>query len=108
MFGDGSLTFQEYAMGESLPLSAIHDAVLEFLRDRDDAVLYGAQDLSGAQTPEPPPDRCAPRGRAAAGKAHQQSVGGVARGIDRRQDDEHDRPPAQSEGTYRSGRPVSP
>jgi hypothetical protein len=43
MFGDGSLTFQEYAMGESLPLSAIHDGVLEFLRDRDDAVLYGAQ-----------------------------------------------------------------
>src|SRR5260370_1969683 len=43
MFGDGSLTFQEYAMGEALPLSAIHDAVLEFLHDRDDAVLYGAQ-----------------------------------------------------------------
>jgi Nucleotidyl transferase AbiEii toxin, Type IV TA system len=43
MFGDGSLTFHEFAMGEPLPLSAIHDAVLEFLRDRDDAVLYGAQ-----------------------------------------------------------------
>src|SRR5947209_15796467 len=43
MFGDGSLTFQEFAMGEPLPLATIHDAVLEFLRGRDDAVLYGAQ-----------------------------------------------------------------
>jgi hypothetical protein len=30
-------------MRESLPLATIHDAVLEFLRGRDDAVLYGAQ-----------------------------------------------------------------
>lgn len=43
MFGDGSLTFQEFAMRESLPLATIHDAVLEFMRGRDDAVLYGAQ-----------------------------------------------------------------
>jgi hypothetical protein len=43
MFGDGSLTFREFAMNEPLPLATIHDAVLEFLRDRDDAVLYGAQ-----------------------------------------------------------------
>src|SRR6266478_2137368 len=43
MFGDGSLTFQEFAMREPLPLAVIHDAVLEFLRGRDDAVLYGAQ-----------------------------------------------------------------
>jgi predicted nucleotidyltransferase len=43
MFGDGSLTFREFAMREPLPLATIHDAVLEFLRDRDDAVLYGAQ-----------------------------------------------------------------
>src|SRR6266853_834969 len=43
MFGDGCLTFQEFVMREPLPLSVIHDAVLEFLRDRDDAVLYGAQ-----------------------------------------------------------------
>jgi hypothetical protein len=43
MFGDGSLTFREFAMKEPLPLATIHDAVLEFLRDRDDAVLYGAQ-----------------------------------------------------------------
>ena len=43
MFGDGPLTFQEFAMREPLPLATIHDAVLEFLRGRDDAVLYGAQ-----------------------------------------------------------------
>lgn len=43
MFGDGSLTFQEFAMGEKLPLATIQDAVLEFLRGRNDAVLYGAQ-----------------------------------------------------------------
>ena len=30
-------------MREPLPLATIQDAVLEFLRDRDDAVLYGAQ-----------------------------------------------------------------
>jgi hypothetical protein len=43
MFGDGPLTFREFAMREPLPLATIHDAVLEFLRGRDDAVLYGAQ-----------------------------------------------------------------
>src|SRR6266404_5165831 len=43
MFGDGALTFREFAMREPLPLATIHDAVLEFLRGRDDAVLYGAQ-----------------------------------------------------------------
>ena len=43
MFGDGSLTFREFAMREPLPLATIHDAVLEFLRGRKDAVLYGAQ-----------------------------------------------------------------
>src|SRR5881227_168484 len=42
MFGDGSLTFQEHIMREPLPLAAIHDAVLEFLQDREDAVLCGA------------------------------------------------------------------
>lgn len=30
-------------MGERLPLATIHDAVLGFLRGRDDAALYGAQ-----------------------------------------------------------------
>lgn len=43
MFGDGSLTFREFAMHEPLPLATIHDAVLEFMRGRKDAVLYGAQ-----------------------------------------------------------------
>ncbi len=43
MFGDGSLTFREFIMREPLPLATIHDAVLEFLRGRTDAVLFGAQ-----------------------------------------------------------------
>src|SRR5438270_1314579 len=43
MFGDGSLTFREFAMGEPLPLATIQQAVLEFLRGRDDAVIFGAQ-----------------------------------------------------------------
>ena len=43
MFGDGPLTFREFMMGEKVPLATVHDAVLEFLRGRDDAVLYGAQ-----------------------------------------------------------------
>ncbi|MBW3540952.1 MAG: nucleotidyl transferase AbiEii/AbiGii toxin family protein [Planctomycetes bacterium] len=43
MFGDGALAFREFAMGEPIPLAGIHDAVLEYLRGRDDAVLHGAQ-----------------------------------------------------------------
>lgn len=43
MFGDGALTFREFILGERLPLATVHDAVLEFLRGRDDAVLFGAQ-----------------------------------------------------------------
>ena len=43
MFGDGALTFWEFAMREPLPLATIHDAVLEFLRGKDDAALFGAQ-----------------------------------------------------------------
>src|ERR1700678_1357869 len=42
MFGDGSLTFREFAMREPLPLAKIQDAVLEVLRGRTDAVLFGA------------------------------------------------------------------
>ena len=37
MFGDGSLTFREFMTREPHPLATIHDAVLEFLRGRDDA-----------------------------------------------------------------------
>lgn len=36
------LTFQEFMTHETLPLSQIHGAVLEFLQGRDDAVLFGA------------------------------------------------------------------
>ena len=43
MFGDGALTFREFAMREPVPLATIHDAVLQFLRGRNDAVLFGAQ-----------------------------------------------------------------
>src|SRR5919201_1392848 len=39
----GTLTFEEFAMREQLPLATIHDAVLEFLRGRDDVVVFGAQ-----------------------------------------------------------------
>ncbi|MGI8640177.1 MAG: nucleotidyl transferase AbiEii/AbiGii toxin family protein [Pyrinomonadaceae bacterium] len=37
------LTFQEFAMRETLPLSKIHQTVLEFLLGRKDVVLFGAQ-----------------------------------------------------------------
>ena len=43
MFGDGALSFREYVMREPHPLATIHDAAIEFLRGRDDAVLFGAQ-----------------------------------------------------------------
>lgn len=43
MFGDGPLSFREAVMREPLPLATIHDAVLDFLRGRTDAVLFGAQ-----------------------------------------------------------------
>src|SRR5215831_1469772 len=73
MFGDGSLTFREFAMREPLPLATIHDAVLDFLRGRDDAVLYGAQAVN-AYVDEPrmtqDVDIASPRG-------------GVGRGVER-------------------------
>lgn len=43
MFGDGSLTFREFVMKEPLPLATIQEAVLEFLRGRYDAALFGSQ-----------------------------------------------------------------
>ncbi len=52
MFNTGSLTFQEFIMSETLPLATIQEAVLEFLRGRDDAVLFGAQAVN-AYVPEP-------------------------------------------------------
>lgn len=43
MLGDGVLSFREFVMREPLPLATIQDAILEFLRGRDDAVVFGAQ-----------------------------------------------------------------
>jgi hypothetical protein len=43
MINAGTLTFQEFAMREQLRLATIHDAVLEFLRGRDDVIVFGAQ-----------------------------------------------------------------
>jgi hypothetical protein len=43
MFNADVLTFREFMMREPLPLAAIHEAVLEFLRGRGDVVVFGAQ-----------------------------------------------------------------
>ena len=43
MLNAGVLTFREFAMNEPLPLATIQESVLEFLRGREDAVLFGAQ-----------------------------------------------------------------
>jgi hypothetical protein len=43
MFEADALTFQEFMAHEPLPLATIHNAVLEFLRDRTDVVVFGAQ-----------------------------------------------------------------
>ncbi len=37
------LSFQEFMNRESLPLATLHGAVFEFLRDRQDVVVFGAQ-----------------------------------------------------------------
>jgi len=50
MFGDGSLTFHEFATREPHPLAVVQDAVFEFLRGRDDAVLCGAQAVNAYVT----------------------------------------------------------
>jgi hypothetical protein len=42
MLNAGVLTFKEFAVSEPLPLATIHQAVLEFLRGRDDVVVFGA------------------------------------------------------------------
>src|SRR5688572_8755330 len=52
MFSAGSFTFQEFMMNESLPLATVQEAVLEFLRGREDAVVFGAQAVN-AYVPEP-------------------------------------------------------
>ena len=43
MLGDGGLAFAEFVMHEPLPLATVHRAILEFLRDSEDVVLFGAQ-----------------------------------------------------------------
>ena len=47
MFDEGVVTFREFAMRETLPLATIQNAVLEFLRGRDDGVVFGAQAVNG-------------------------------------------------------------
>jgi len=43
MFTADTLTFQEFMAREKLPLATIQNAVLEFLRGRNDAAVFGAQ-----------------------------------------------------------------
>lgn len=38
----GLLTFREFIVKESLPLSTIHEGVFEFIRGRDDVTVFGA------------------------------------------------------------------
>ena len=42
MLNAGVLTFHEYPMREPLPLATLHESLLDFLRGRKDAVLFGA------------------------------------------------------------------
>lgn len=43
MFNAGVLAFSEKIMNEPLPIATVQDAVIEFLYDRDDVVVFGAQ-----------------------------------------------------------------
>lgn len=43
MFGTDILSFQEFMNKEALPLATIQAAVFEFLQNRDDVVVFGAQ-----------------------------------------------------------------
>jgi hypothetical protein len=52
MLNAGVLTFKEFAMREPLPLATVHEAVLEFLRGRNDVVVFGATAVN-AYVPEP-------------------------------------------------------
>lgn len=42
MLSAGGLTFWEFATQEPLPLARVHEAILEFLKNRADAVVSGA------------------------------------------------------------------
>lgn len=52
MFGFAALTFREFAVQETLPLATLHQAILEFLRGREEVVVFGAQAVN-AYVPEP-------------------------------------------------------
>lgn len=52
MMNAGVLTFNEFIVREPLPLAAVHEAVLDFLRGRDDVVVFGAMAVN-AYVPEP-------------------------------------------------------
>ena len=53
MFTDPPIAFREFAMSENLPLATIHAAVLEFLRGRVDAAIFGAQAVNAyVDTPD--------------------------------------------------------
>ncbi len=43
MLNAGVFTFREFAMAEQLPLATLQAAILEFLQNREDVVLFGAQ-----------------------------------------------------------------
>ena len=43
MFVADTINFREIVMKEPLPLATIQNAVIDFLRGRDDVVLFGAQ-----------------------------------------------------------------
>ncbi len=43
MFVADTINFREIVMKEALPLATIQNAVIDFLRGRDDVVLFGAQ-----------------------------------------------------------------
>ncbi|MDA0267620.1 MAG: nucleotidyl transferase AbiEii/AbiGii toxin family protein [Cyanobacteria bacterium] len=43
VLGADIFIFREFMTQESLPLATLHGAVFEFLRDREDVVLFGAQ-----------------------------------------------------------------
>jgi len=46
MFSAGTLSLREFIIGEVLPLATLQRAILEFLRGRDDAVVFGAQAIN--------------------------------------------------------------
>lgn len=57
MLNAGVLSFREWAMKETLPLAMVHDAVLQFLRGRDDAAIFGAHAVNAyADEPRMTPD----------------------------------------------------